>query len=74
MIATYKVTGMTCQHCVKTLTRLLHDIKGIQSANVTLEPPQVTIRSSERISMEAINNELAEWCSYRLVEEEEKTT
>jgi len=37
------VEGMTCQGCVKSLTRALTATPGVQSATVTLEPGQASI-------------------------------
>ncbi len=33
-----KITGMTCQHCVKHATEALEAIAGVDSVVVTLEP------------------------------------
>lgn len=33
-----KITGMTCQHCVKHATEALEAVAGVQSVIVTLEP------------------------------------
>ncbi len=33
-----KITGMTCQHCVKHTTEALEAISGVASVEVTLEP------------------------------------
>lgn len=37
------VEGMTCQGCVNSLTRALEATPGVQSAVVTLAPPQASI-------------------------------
>jgi copper chaperone len=31
------VTGMTCDHCVRSVTNALQDVPGVQSASVSLE-------------------------------------
>ena len=40
---TLHVTGMTCGGCVKSVTRVLEELNGVEKAVVTLftQPPQV---------------------------------
>ena len=33
-----KITGMTCEHCVRATTRALEGVPGVESAEVTLDP------------------------------------
>lgn len=40
---TYEVAGMTCQSCVQTVQAKLEQVSGVESANVSLNPPQVTL-------------------------------
>ncbi|MBI1821167.1 MAG: heavy-metal-associated domain-containing protein [Nitrospirae bacterium] len=37
------VKGMTCQHCVKTVTGALGQIKGVKSVDIVLEKGTVTV-------------------------------
>ena len=37
------VQGMTCQHCVKTVTGALGQIKGVKSVDIVLEKGKVTV-------------------------------
>lgn len=37
------VEGMTCAGCVRSLTSKLEELKGVESADVTLEPPRATV-------------------------------
>lgn len=39
-----KITGMTCQHCVKAATKALEDVSGVESAAVSLEPGGAVVR------------------------------
>ncbi|MDF1864625.1 MAG: heavy metal translocating P-type ATPase [Saprospiraceae bacterium] len=63
---TYEVTGMTCNHCVQTVKKTLENIHGIQSAKVTLDPPQAVITMHHHISTEEMNAALAESGNYSL--------
>jgi copper chaperone len=41
--ATLKVEGMTCQGCVRSVTRVLQGLKGVASAEVSLDAAQATV-------------------------------
>ena len=45
--ATYTVTGMTCGHCVASVTEEISEIDGVQQVNVTLESGAVTVSSDQ---------------------------
>jgi len=66
MTHTYQISGMTCGHCVQTVKKALESIKGIQSAEVTLQPPVATVTMHHHISEEAMNEALAAAGNYRL--------
>ena len=44
---TVKVEGMTCQHCVQTITDALNNITGLNTVNVDLVKKQVTVKFNE---------------------------
>ncbi len=33
-----RITGMTCEHCVRATTRALEGVPGVEKAEVTLKP------------------------------------
>ena len=39
-----KVEGMTCQHCVETITKALNKISGLNSIVVNLDDKEVSVR------------------------------
>jgi len=43
--ATYTVTGMTCGHCVNSVTEELTKIEGVSDVDVDLATGQVTVTS-----------------------------
>jgi copper chaperone CopZ len=45
--STYVVTGMTCGHCVASVTEEVQEISGVQNVDVVLETGAVTITSAE---------------------------
>jgi len=43
--ATYTVTGMTCGHCVSSVTEEVEQIAGVTAVDVDLKTGQVTVTS-----------------------------
>ena len=66
MEKTYIVTGMTCDHCVRSVKKILENIHGIQSAHVALDPPEAVITMHHDVKIELMNRELAVAGNYRL--------
>lgn len=61
--ATYLVTGLTCEHCVRTVTSELRCIGGVDDVAVTLVPgghSAVTVTSDAPLSTEAVEGALLE--------------
>lgn len=52
--ATYTVTGMTCGHCVASVTEEVQEIPGVENVDVVLETGAVTITSTEPVDGEAV--------------------
>lgn len=50
---TFKVAGMTCQHCVASVQEELGELPGVSNVDVSLETGRVTVTSDEGISEEA---------------------
>ena len=44
---TIKVVGMTCQHCVQTITDALNNITGLNTVNVDLVKKEVSVKFNE---------------------------
>ena len=42
-----KVDGMTCQHCVQTITKALKKISGLNSIDVSLDSKEVNVLYNE---------------------------
>ena len=51
---TYTVTGMTCGHCVASVTEEVQEIQGVQDVSVVLETGTVTVTSTEGIDEAAV--------------------
>ena len=49
-----KVTGMSCEHCVKRVTKAIESIAGIKDVQVDLKSGKATFDKPETVSMEEI--------------------
>jgi len=52
--ATYAVTGMTCDHCVRAVEAEVGRVPGVASVSVDLVPGRVTVRSQEPVDAAAV--------------------
>jgi copper chaperone len=50
----YTVTGMTCGHCVASVTEEVQEIPGIEDVEVVLETGSLTITSAEPVDDAAV--------------------
>lgn len=51
---TFTVTGMTCGHCVSSVTEEVSELAGVQNVDVDLATGAVTITSSEPLEDDAV--------------------
>ncbi len=47
--SSYTVTGMTCSHCVASVTEEVQEIAGVEDVDVVLDTGALTITSSEPV-------------------------
>ena len=67
---TYKVTGMTCEHCVNAVTSELRSLDGVSAVTVDLVPDgvsQVTVTSGSPLPDTAVTEALEKAGGYLLV-------
>jgi copper chaperone len=64
--ATYTVTGMTCEHCVASVTEEIGEITGVTGVDVDLASGAVTVTSEDRITDDAVR-EAVEEAGYTVV-------
>ena len=67
--ATYQVTGMTCEHCVRAVTSELESVPGVSAVAVALVPggeSAVTVTSGAPLATEAVAAALDEAGAYYL--------
>jgi len=71
--ATYQVTGMTCEHCVRAVTGELRGLDGVREVTVELVPEgssAVTVTSEAPLPAGAVAAALDEAGDYRLAASE----
>jgi copper chaperone len=51
---TYTVTGMTCGHCVASVTEEVQEIGGVENVDVVLETGSLTVTSAEPVDDAAV--------------------
>jgi copper chaperone len=50
----YTVTGMTCAHCVASVTEEVQEIPGVEDVEVLLETGSLTVTSTEPVDDDAV--------------------
>ena len=58
--ATYTVTGMTCEHCVRSVTEELGELPGVRSVDVTLDTGAVIVTSEAPLDAAAVRGAVEE--------------
>ncbi|MDE9366585.1 heavy-metal-associated domain-containing protein [Luteipulveratus sp. YIM 133132] len=53
--ATYTVTGMTCQHCVASVTEEVQEIAGVTDVQVDLASGDLTVTSDQPVDRAAVS-------------------
>jgi copper ion binding protein len=64
--STYTVTGMTCGHCVSSVTEEISQIGGVQKVDVDLASGKVTVSSDQPVAADDVRTAVTE-AGYTLV-------
>lgn len=59
-VSTWQVTGMTCGHCVMSVTEEVTEIPGVESVDVVLETGTVTVTSSRALERAEVDAAVTE--------------
>ncbi|HEY3529155.1 MAG TPA: cation transporter [Nocardioides sp.] len=62
---TWTVSGMTCDHCVASVTEEVSELPGVQSVDVVLATGGLTVDSAEPLSDDDVRRAVEE-AGYRL--------
>lgn len=57
-MTTIKIKGMSCDHCVTTITKVLDNIKGIKNVKVDLAKGEATFIEEKPVDMEMIRQQI----------------
>jgi copper chaperone len=66
MAQIWKVQGMTCQHCVATVTEEVSELPGVRSVDVVLETGELTVHAEPPLAKDVVREALEE-AGYELV-------
>lgn len=66
MAQIWKVRGMTCQHCVATVTEEISQLPGVRSVDVVLETGELTVHAEPPLAKDVVREALDE-AGYELV-------
>jgi copper chaperone len=65
-ISIWTVTGMTCGHCVASVTEEISELPGVETVEVVLESGAVTVTSSQPLARADVDKAVTE-AGYTLV-------
>ena len=54
-----KVTGMSCDHCVQSVTKALQNVSGVRSVSVSLEQGRAEVEHSEDLPPQSLVDAVA---------------
>lgn len=64
-VNTYTVVGMTCQHCVASVTEEVSEVSGVDRVEVDLTSGELSVHAFEPVAREQIAAAVSE-AGYRL--------
>lgn len=64
----YKIEGMHCPSCVNKISKELNSMPGVESAEVTLNPPEAHVRMRDHIDIDKLNSVIKNAGQYSLHE------
>jgi copper ion binding protein len=59
-VSIWTVTGMTCGHCVASVTEEISEIDGVEAVEVELEDGRVTVTSAVPLERESVEQAVTE--------------
>ena len=60
MATILKVKGMSCQHCVMSVTKALNQLEGIQNVQVDLQKEEVRFDNTKALALNRIEKAIEE--------------
>ena len=59
-MATIKVKGMSCQHCVQAVTQALSGIEGVENVKVSLSKGEASFEEAKPVNMQEVKKAVQE--------------
>ncbi len=59
-MTTLKVKGMSCQHCVMSVTKALNQLEGIQNVQVDLAKGEVRFENTKSVASDQIEKAIGD--------------
>jgi copper chaperone len=59
-VATYAVTGMSCQHCIDAVTAEVGRLSGVEQVDVDLDAGVVTVTSDDALDVDVVRDAVDE--------------
>ena len=66
MVSVLKVKGMSCQHCVMSVTKALSQLDGIKNVRVDLAKGEVRFENTKSVASDRIQNAITD-AGYEIV-------
>jgi copper chaperone len=60
MVTTLRVKGMSCQHCVMSVTKALNQLEGVQNVQVDLQKGEVHFDNTKGIVLNKIEKAISD--------------
>jgi copper chaperone len=60
MASVLKVKGMSCQHCVMSVTKALNKLDGIQNVKVDLQKGEVSFDNAKALALERVEKTISD--------------
>jgi copper chaperone len=70
MATILKVKGMSCQHCVMSVTKALNQLEGIQNVQVDLQKEEVRFDNTKALALNWIEKAIEE-AGYEVISQSE---
>jgi copper chaperone len=67
MVNTLRVKGMSCQHCVMSVTKALNQLDGIQNVQVDLRKGEVSFENTKGVVLNRIEKAITD-AGYEVVQ------
>jgi len=58
IMKTIKIKGMSCQHCVKAVTKTLSEIEGVQDVKVDLSRGEASFEEAQPVDLETLREKI----------------